>query len=869
MLGVGAKKKIYVDSIFDNTVYTGVSGSGVQFTNGIDMAGEKGMVWVKSRGLSKSWYVFDNVANTAQGGSPDHSLYLNTTSVTPVNNTAYQVTMNSNGVTSPTTDDSDLGGNGEDYYMPIFRQAPGFFDIVTWTGNDTSGRTISHSLGSVPGCVIVKCTTHSDSWQVWHRNTGGNQYTLELESSNARITETDMWNSTAPTASSFTLGNSDKVNGSGRSYVAYVFAGGESTNALARSVDFDGTGDDLSIPDSSDFDLGSGDFTIECWAKVGTSNGVGQESFICQWVSGQYAFFFGAVSEYFHFYWSTTGSNSNNHNSGYKVTRDGQWHHYAVTRNGNDLKFFVDGSQRGGTFSMSGVTINNSSTSVVIGDNPDVADGSRHFNGKISNVRVVKGTAVYTSSFRPPTEPLTNITNTKLLCCNNSSTTGSTVTPGTITANGNPTASTDSPFDDPAAFTFGENGDQNVIKCGSYRGSSSAPVAVELGFEPQWVLIKNVTDSGGTSWYLGDAIRGTVTGGQDARFYPNDSNAEVTNEDHIDFTSTGFRAKNNDGSTNDDHTHIFVAIRRADGYVGKPAETATDIFTIDTGKGLAVPIIPTYDSNFPVDFALRRKKDATDDWDATSRLIQGNRVKTNSNVASSGSSTSVFDCNTGWNDSDNGSAYLSWMWKRHAGFDILTDIGTGSAKSIPHSLGKVPEMIWRKSTSNAHGWTVYHKGLNGGTTPQNYWISLSSTDAEGDADNVWNDTAPTSTHFTVGNGQWVSDTDATFMTMLFASVEGISKCGYFDGSSSSQTITTGFQPRFLIIKCSSNDYENWFVLDTTRGWGSGNDEYLVTSTNAAQVGNVDIGAPTSTGFTLTHDGGWNYQGRKYIYYAHA
>ena len=68
------------------------------------------------------------------------------------------------------------------------------------------------------------------------------------------------------------------------------------------------------------------------------------------------------------------------------------------------------------------------------------------FHGKISNFRIVKGTGVCTTTFKPPTEPLTNITNTKLLCCNNSSTTGSTVTPGTITANGDPTASTTDPF---------------------------------------------------------------------------------------------------------------------------------------------------------------------------------------------------------------------------------------------------------------------------------------------------------------------------------------------------------------------------------------------------------------------------------------
>ena len=101
-------------------------------------------------------------------------------------------------------------------------------------------------------------------------------------------------------------------------------------------------------------------------------------------------------------------------------------------------------------------------TDITIGDRYNNSAASQWFNGNISNVRIVKGTAVYTSSFRPLTEPLTNVTNTKLLCCNNSSVTGSTVTPGTIApANNTPTASTDNPFDDSDGFKFGADSDNH------------------------------------------------------------------------------------------------------------------------------------------------------------------------------------------------------------------------------------------------------------------------------------------------------------------------------------------------------------------------------------------------------------------------
>ena len=162
-------------------------------------------------------------------------------------------------------------------------------------------------------------------------------------------------------------------------------------------------------------------------------------------------------------------------------------------RHSNVFTLYVNGTAEASA-AYSGAVADTSSDLPTIGEFGGSGGSSYIMDGSISNFRYTKGTAVYTSSFKPSTEPLTNITNTKLLCCNNSSTTGSTITPGTITANGDPTASSDSPFDDPAGFVFGDSGTENIIKCGSYRGdpsSHSNPTEVNLGFEPQWVLIKD------------------------------------------------------------------------------------------------------------------------------------------------------------------------------------------------------------------------------------------------------------------------------------------------------------------------------------------------------------------------------------------
>tara|TARA_Y100001938_G_C7978456_1_gene373048 strand:- start:282 stop:920 length:639 start_codon:yes stop_codon:yes gene_type:complete len=212
---------------------------------------------------------------------------------------------------------------------------------------------------------------------------------------------------------------------------------------------------------------------------------------------------------------------------------------------------------------------------------------------------------------------------------------------------------------------------------------------------------------------------------------------------------------------------------------------------------------------------------------------------------------------------------MSWQWKRHAGFEVVTYKGDGVlGHHIPHSLNKTVEMMWVKRRNSSENWQVYHKGLNGGTTPENYYLILNTNDEE-DVYPVWNDTAPTSTHFTVGNYGGINGDGDDFIAMLFASVEGISKVGYYDGSNSSQTITTGFQPRFVIIR-RANDQQDWVVLDTTRGWASGNDTRLELNNTSAGNNNTDFGAPISTGFTL--EGGTakcNASGGEFIYYAHA
>jgi hypothetical protein len=111
------------------------------------------------------------------------------------------------------------------YCSWTFREQPKFFDIVTYTGNDTN-RTIAHNLGSVPGMIIVKRTSSpgaGGNWQVYHRSIGNDQYMVLNSASIATVDDT-RWNNTTPTSSVFSLGTNTNVNADGATYVAYLFA---------------------------------------------------------------------------------------------------------------------------------------------------------------------------------------------------------------------------------------------------------------------------------------------------------------------------------------------------------------------------------------------------------------------------------------------------------------------------------------------------------------------------------------------------------------------------------------------------------------------------------------------------------------------
>jgi len=285
------------------------------------------------------------------------------------------------------------------------------------------------------------------------------------------------------------------------------------------------------------------------------------------------------------------------------------------------------------------------------------------------------------------------------------------------------------------------DGDQ-YFNAVTYTGTSGTQSVTGVGFQPDFVWIKNRTST--LSHVLQDAVRGTT-----AYLVSNATTAENTNT-----ASNWFRSFNSDGFT---------------------------VATLTDPGGVS-----------------------TNEWN-----------------------------NTGYN-------YVSWNWKANgagssntqgtitstvsanttAGFSIVTWTGNGaSSATIGHGLGVAPSMIIVKNRSATWGWFVYNRFL---TNPNTGRLQLNLTNGEiaGGTPGPWNNTAPTSTVFSLGDSTFpeVNGSGNLIVAYCFAAVSGYSAFGSYTGNGSTDGpfVYTGFRPRFVMIKASSISGENWYIVDSSR-----------------------------------------------------
>lgn len=410
---------------------------------------------------------------------------------------------------------------------------------------------------------------------------------------------------------------------------------------------------------------------------------------------------------------------------------------------------------------------------------------------------------------------------------------------------------------------FGPNQDQDIIKCGSFTTNSSGEIPdVDLGFEPQWILMKASGSGSSTSWFILDNMRGyAIT--KSVPLEPNSSNAETTSWATTTYIGapvpTGFVQNGNNTGTNNTEW-IYTAIRR--GPLATPT-SATDVFAVDNQSASSAPFLT---SNFPVDMVIR-KDTAGGNGEVMSRLLQGQAILSNSTGAEAADSVSQFDFMDGClGSTSTDTSRYGWMFKRAPGFfDVCTYTGTGPAsganeQTITHNLGVKPEMLWIRKRSQTGNWWVF-TDLIDGTNDYSY---LNSTNSFNNSSN----NVATSTQFSVGG--ILNTSSSTYVAYLFGTVAGVSKVGTYAGSSSAVNVDCGFTSgaRFILIKRTSTSGDGWFLFDSKRGIVSGNDPFVYLNDTQAEFTSYDAIDPYSAGFTVTTAlGGLNTNGSTYIFYA--
>ena len=237
------------------------------------------------------------------------------------------------------------------------------------------------------------------------------------------------------------------------------------------------------------------------------------------------------------------------------------------------------------------------------------------------------------------------------------------------------------------------------------------------------------------------------------------------------------------------------------------------------------------------------------------------------------------------NINDNTETYVTWNWlaggsassnsdgsitssvsaNTTSGFSIVSYTGNGTAgATVGHGLGSALDMYIIKRRSATEHWQVYHSGNT--SAPETDYLQLSTNEATVDATTRWNDTAPTSSVFSVGNHASVNGSSDTYIAYCFAEKKGFSRFGSYvgNGSSDGSYIHLGFKPAFVMVK-RTDSANSWIIMDNKRTTFNPMGEEL--KAEVSDAGNdATRWDQLSNGFKLRNAGGAvNASGGSYIY----
>jgi hypothetical protein len=853
------------DAGFSIVKYVGNQTAGHTIGHGLGVKPD--MVILKCLDSTNPWYVYH--VGVDASNPANYNLRLQATDARQDSTTEFNDTEPTSAVFSLGTT-TGTNKTGDDYIAYCFKSIDGFSKFGSYTGNGSANGPIVET-GFEPAFLMLKRTDNAGSWaMIDNKRTPTNPRNKELY---ANLTDADnTFTAVDFLSNGFQIINtSNTYNASGDTFIYMAFATDPDTEAptLASSFDIEtytGTSATQSISG-----LGFSPNLIWLKERSGTDRHV-----LIDTIRGAN---------------SQLSSNDSNAETTYSSNLE------SFDTNGFTLGSATETNGSGETYvgwtwkaDDNEPTINdNGSTDSIVSANDNAGFSIIKYTGTGSNLTVGHGL-----SSAPTFIIVKNLTSssawavfhttlgaTKYLALNESTAEGTASNVWNDTA---PTATTISvgtwgPVNTSAnqhiAYCFHDVGGYSKIS--SYTGNGSTLAVTGLGFQPDWVIIK---ESDGTdSWQVYDSLRGAGK-----VLYPNGNNAEYAGSELASFDSGGFTVTGNPNENG--KTYIYMAIAKnvpsnttlASSF---KAVTYNGNSTNDFGTTLTQSVTGV---GFKPDLVWIKNRNHTYSHGLFDRVRgETHQVQSNSNAAQSSSDgylksfdSDGFGLGGDYAFNRNTYTYVAWCWKAGQtwqsnidgtigstinantanGFSIVKfnkTTNSSTASTFGHGLSAAPEMIILKRTDGTEDWYVYHTSMGNAAR-----VQLNSSAAKTTGTNVWGQTNPTSSVFTVE-----SFNAGEAIAYCFHSVSGYSKISSYSGTGSSNSITgLGFQPDWIMIK-ESDGTDSWEVYDSVRG----DDKVLYPNGNNAEGTGSNFTSFDSDGFTVSSATSVNENGKTYIYMA--
>jgi len=774
--------------------------------------------------------------------------------------------------------------------------------LISYIG--TSGaKTLGHGLSAAPEVILVKNRSSNQEWLMYHANNTAAPQTdyLRLDTTAATADNT-FWNDTAPTSTVFSVGDSQPVNsGHGNEYVALAFRSVTGYSKFGTYTGDASTDGSLSVTTGFKpaFLMVKRTDNTGGWVMVDSArnpnnpvNRYSQANVTDVEASGSV---FNFTSTGFTLLANLADINANGGTYVYLAFADTKEYSYYHDHSGNNndwRPYNLDESK------ISIDTPNNSFATL----SPEIkegtitlSDGNLYGVGGNSSTGLVGGTFPPLTSGKWYFEQLITNSNDKTRAGFRNHTEAQNIANKGFAMNTQSAASTSYGED------FGSNGDEGRSDENDVIGHALNLDDLEMKFT------KNGIDEATYSISAASAAIGYVPS-----FYDFSDSGADTSEAYFNFgqdSSFGARYGPANGKTDGNDEGDFV-YEPPSGHLAMCTNNLTDsavtagqhfntiLYTGDdsadraiTGVGFAPDLVWVKELNNTAHHVL---------VDSV-RGAAGGRLSSNRNNAEdngSGVAVGSFDSDgftTGSSYSFiNGSTPLiAFCWKANgsgssntngsinttatsantsAGFSISTYTGTGSNATIGHGLSKAPEWIIVKRRNAAEGWATYHSGI--ASDAQTDFVELHSTAAASDSDTRWNDTAPTTSVFSIGTHDSVNASSSTYVSYAWHSVEGYSKIGSYigNGNAAGTFVYTGFKPAWVLIKPSSRT-GHWFMANNKSSPSNDVDKVILANDSAGEYTDPNADCKKdflSNGFRIrTADDNTNEDGSTYIFIAFA